>query len=159
VNYKFATLNVIFYSFVSGLLACFVSLFIKLAFNISDYVPLDTATTTTGYYLRICVQIVFVATSFLLNSLMWLFYTKSLNLSANTLFATALNKFSNFICSAVFGFLLFKEELNVTRWLFGLFLLLIGILILNDQQQSKQQEQGQEQQRPHRQVPPHGKHE
>jgi drug/metabolite transporter (DMT)-like permease len=84
---------------------------------------------------------------------MWLFYTKSLNLTANTLFATALNKFSNFVCSAIFGFLIFREELNVTRWLFGLFVLFIGILILNGEQ--GKQKQGQQE----RQVSSRDKHE
>ena len=132
------TLNVVFYSFISGLLACFVSLFIKLAFNTNDYI-----TVSNEFYLKSLVQIVFVGLSFSLNSLMWLFYTKSLNLSANTLFSTALNKFSNFLCSALFGFLIFKEELNFTRWLLGLFILFIGILILNDQQGLNQQQKDQ----------------
>jgi len=84
----------------------------------------------------------FVGISIGLNGLMWVYYTKSLHFSANTLFSTALNKFSNFVCSALFGFLIFNEKLNITRWLFGLFVLLVGILILNDQESKKIQNDG-----------------
>ena len=122
--------NILFYSFFSGFLACLVSIFIKFAFN----VHLVTGQYSTSFSLKILFQIVFIGISIGLNGLMWVYYTKSLNSSANTLYSTALNKLSNYVCSAVFGFLIFNEKLHLTRWLFGLFLLLIGILILNDQE-------------------------
>jgi drug/metabolite transporter (DMT)-like permease len=127
-------LGVVTYSFLSGLLACLVSISIKLAFNL-DLILLFDEKSNLDWYLKLSLQIVFICISFLLNSLMWLFYTKSLHLSTNTLYSTALNKFSNFITSVLFGYILFNERINLIRWLFGLFILLIGILLLNDQQE------------------------
>jgi drug/metabolite transporter (DMT)-like permease len=130
---KSLPLNILFYSFFSGFLACLVSIFIKFAFN-TDIVISESS---SSFPLKLLIQLVFVGISIGLNGLMWVYYTKSLHFSANTLFSTALNKFSNFVCSAIFGFLIFNEKLNVTRWLFGLLVLLIGILILNDQESKK----------------------
>jgi hypothetical protein len=140
VKLNVITLNVVFYSFLSGLLACFVSLFIKLAFNTNDYIKYldDREASSSSSFLKYFIQAVFVALSFLINSFMWLFYTKSLNLSENTLLSTALNKFSNFICSALFGLFIFEEKINFWRWSIGLIILFIGILILNDENKAKQ---------------------
>jgi drug/metabolite transporter (DMT)-like permease len=120
--------NVAFYSFISGLFACFVSISVKLAFNTNLILDLNQH----SWLLKVSLQVVFILASLLFNSFMWLFYTKSLNESTNTLYSTALNKFSNFICSALSGYFLFEENINFTRWFFGLTILLIGIIILND---------------------------
>jgi len=135
---KLLPLNILFYSFFSGFLACLVSIFIKFAFN-TDIVISESS---SSFPLKLLIQLAFVGISIGLNGLMWVYYTKSLHFSANTLFSTALNKFSNFVCSALFGFLIFNEKLNITRWLFGLFVLLVGILILNDQESKKIQNDG-----------------
>ena len=123
--------NLIFYSFISGLFACLVSIFVKFAFN-TDLI----LNPSSSYLLRLTIQVLLICISFILNSLMWVFYSKSLHLSANTLYSTALNKFSNFVCSAAFGYLVFNEKLNFAYWLFGLVLLLIGILILSENDQN-----------------------
>jgi drug/metabolite transporter (DMT)-like permease len=130
---KTAIFNIIFYSFFSGFLACLVSIFVKFAFNTHLIVNDETINT----YLRLLIQVAFICISIALNGLMWVYYTKGLHSSANTLYSTALNKFSNFVCSALFGYLIFNERINLTSWLFGLFILLIGILILNDQEQER----------------------
>ena len=127
------TLNILFYSFFSGFLACLVSIFIKFAFN----THLVLSDSLSSFPLKLSIQVLFIGISVGLNGLMWIYYTKSLNFSANTLYSTALNKFSNFICSAFFGFFIFNEKLYLSRWIFGLFVLLIGILILNDQESKK----------------------
>ena len=136
---KTATYNLAFYSFLSGLLACVVSICVKYAFNTDLLLESDTNSPSSSSTLvesllapRLWLQVAFIALSLLFNSLMWVFYSKSLHLSTNTLYSTALNKFSNFICSALFGYLLFNERLDLVRWLLGLSLLLIGILILSD---------------------------
>lgn len=121
-------ISVVIYSFLSGFLACLVSIFIKLAFNIDLVLVFDQ----TNWYIKLSLQVLFICISFVLNSLMWLFYTKSLNLSTNTLYSTALNKFSNFVTSVLVGYLLFNEQINLIRWLLGLLLLLIGIVLLNE---------------------------
>lgn len=110
--------DVTFYSFLSGIFACLVSTSLKIAFNNNSNHKL--------------IQIGFICLSFVLNSLMWTVYTKSLSLSTSTLYASALNKFSNFICSALFGCILFEEKINFILWFFGLIILFIGILILSE---------------------------
>jgi drug/metabolite transporter (DMT)-like permease len=111
--------DVTFYSFLSGIFACLVSTSLKIAFNNNNS---DQK----------LIQIGFICLSFVLNSLMWTVYTKSLSLSTSTLYASALNKFSNFICSALFGYILFEEKINFILWFFGLILLFMGILILSE---------------------------
>lgn len=126
--------DVTFYSFLSGILACFVSICLKIAFNIDllqNYILFDFIA------LKLILQILFICFSFALNSLMWIVYTKSLQLSTSTLYATSLNKFSNFICSALCGYLLFEEKIRLFTWLIGLLFLFIGILILNEPKQQQ----------------------
>lgn len=150
--------NVAFYSFLSGFLACLVSICVKFAFNTdliissleSNNNNRENLTTTAAdsssssslidrlFTLKLVLQVTFIGFSLILNSFMWVFYSKSLHLSTNTLYSTALNKFSNFVCSALFGYLLFSERINLIRWLVGLCLLLIGILILNEQEREKE---------------------
>lgn len=125
--------DVTFYSFLSGVLACFVSICLKIAFNI------DLIQTYFLFDFKLILQIIFICFSFALNSLMWIVYTKSLQLSTSTLYATSLNKFSNFICSALCGYLLFEEKIKLFTWLIGLLFLFIGILILNEPKQQQQQ--------------------
>lgn len=133
--------QVFFYSFLSGLLACFVSLFIKLALNV-DRVHRSYLASLTSQVVIVewILRVGFILASFVVNSLMWLFYTKSLNLTENTLYASSLNKFSNFICSALFGLFVFGEKLNLARWLLGLVFLLVGLIILNEQQKEQREQ-------------------
>lgn len=139
--YKNQLINVAVYSLLSGLLACLVSITVKLAFN-TDLVITNKSAGEKFFFnllsLERIARVAFIALSFLFNSLMWIFYSKGLHLSTSTLYTTALNKFSNFIASALFGYFLFEEKLNLFRWIFGLFILLIGILILNDDQPKEQ---------------------
>jgi drug/metabolite transporter (DMT)-like permease len=129
--------GVVTYSFLSGLLACLVSISIKLAFNTDIVVLFETRNAGIDWIIKLSLQIGFVGIAFALNSLMWLFYAKSLQLSTSTLFSTALNKLSNFVTSVFFGYLLFNERVNLVRWLFGLLLLLIGIVLLDEQHGGK----------------------
>ena len=130
--------DVTFYSFLSGILACFVSLCLKLAFN-THLILLNN----NDYYLfqlvslKLILQILFVLFSFGLNSLMWIVYAKGLRLSSSTLYASSLNKFSNFITSALCGYVLFEEKIKIFNWLIGLIILFIGILILNEPTQKQ----------------------
>ena len=149
--------NVAFYSFLSGFLACLVSICVKFAFNTDLIISslesnnnnnnnrenLTQSSSSSSsidrlFSLKLVLQVTFIGFSLMLNSFMWLFYSKSLHLSTNTLYSTALNKFSNFVCSALFGYLLFSERINLIRWLVGLCLLLVGILILNEQEREKE---------------------
>ena len=127
------TIPIVIYSLLSGLLACSVSLCVKLAFNTELVLN-----NIVDWRLKLLTQIIFVCVSFVLNAFMWVFYSKSLHLSPNTLYSSALNKFSNFVFSALFGYFLFDEKFNFFYWLFGLVVLLIGILILSEPNQQLQ---------------------
>ena len=120
-------------SLVSGLLACLVSIFIKLAFNNSS------SSSSTELLSLWAVRVCLIGAAIVANSLMWTVYAKSLHLSANTLQATCLNKLSNFVASALFGYLLFDERLHLATWLAGLGLLSLGILILSSSSSSDEQ--------------------
>ena len=60
---------------------------------------------------------------------MWIIYSKSLQLSSNTLLANALNKFCNFLFTTISAYLLFGEQLT-NKFFIGLSFILVGILIL-----------------------------
>ncbi len=130
--------DVTFYSFLSGTLAGFVSLCLKLAFN-TQLILLENFYLFDLVSAKLIVQILFVLSSLGLNSLMWIVYAKGLQLSSSTLYDSSLNKFSNFITSAVCGYLLFEEKIKLITWLIGLAFLLTGILILNERNKQLQQ--------------------
>lgn len=118
-------------SLLSGLLACLVSISVKLTFTDYNLHFIDQKSNSqTSYLVILLIRCIFFASSFILNAFMWIFYTKSLQLSSNTLLATSFNKLSNFICSALFGILLFNENLKYT-WFIGIAFITCGIFILN----------------------------
>jgi drug/metabolite transporter (DMT)-like permease len=132
--------DVTFYSFLSGILACFVSISLKLAFN--THLLIDTPENQYIFglvSLKLLLQVCFIGIGFGLNSFMWIVYTKGLQLSSSTLYTTSLNKLSNFICSAFCGYFLFEEKIKLFTWLIGIALLFIGILILNEPREQKQE--------------------
>lgn len=115
------------YSLIAGFFACLVSLLIKFALNI------DNLILSNNRYLKSTLQIGLGIFSFLCNFFMWLFFSKSLKTSSTSLYSTSLNKFSNFIFSAIFGYFILNESFDIFRWLIGLIILLIGIIILGNQ--------------------------
>lgn len=145
VNNTKTRLNVVFYSLLSGLLACLVSILIKLAFNLNNFfsINIDGNNWSRDYlndqYLKYALLAFIIAIGLLVNSLMWIFYSKSLALSTSTIYSTGLNKFSNFVFSALSGYFIFNEQIDLIKWLVGIGLLLIGLVILADQQTAKQQ--------------------
>ncbi|KAL9976047.1 hypothetical protein ACROYT_G013281 [Oculina patagonica] len=82
-----------------------------------------------------CQTIVIIArvSSFLLvfffNALMWTLFVKSLRGSSSSATATVTNTGSNFICTALLGFLLFGEALSA-RWWLGTSLILTGLVLI-----------------------------
>lgn len=112
-------LSVVFYSFSSGILACVVSVLIKVAFNST------WSSASAWLHTGICIALAFVA-----NSLMWLLFSRSLALSDNTVYATGLNKLSNFVTSAFVGLVLFKERFDLWQWSFGIVLISLGLYLI-----------------------------
>lgn len=107
---------VVIYSFSSGILACLVSILIKLAFNSSTSVWLQAAAL---------ISLAFVA-----NSLMWLLFSKSLALTDKTVYATGLNKLANFVVSALAGLTLFDERFDLVQWTLGILLISLGLFLI-----------------------------
>lgn len=122
-------LKLIIYSILSGVLACIVSVFMKLAFNLAS-ISIITNIIDKNSLLINLIRLIFIGLSIISNLLMWLFYTKSLQLSTNTLLATSINKLSNFIFTTLISYLLFNDKLTI-KWFIGIQFLFVGILILN----------------------------
>ena len=70
----FAVFNAGIYSLLSGLLACLVSIGIKLAFNTE--IVLDKSEEEASVTLKLALKVLFVCLAVLCNSLMWIFYSK-----------------------------------------------------------------------------------
>ena len=111
------TISLIIYSSISGLLACIVSVFMKLAFNLES--------------IHIIIRILLIILSISSNTFMWIIYSKSLQLTSNTLLANSLNKFCNFFFTTISAYILFEEKLKF-KFFIGLGFILIGIIILNN---------------------------
>jgi drug/metabolite transporter (DMT)-like permease len=119
------TLSLIIYSTISGLLACIVSVFMKLAFNLES--------------INIIIRIILIILSILSNTFMWIIYSKSLQLSSNTLLANSLNKFCNFLFTTLSAYILFDEKLT-NKFFIGLSFILVGILILTTNNRNDEEE-------------------
>lgn len=76
------------------------------------------------------IRVLFFAMIFVCNAVMWTLFTKSLQFCTSSVEATVTNTASNFLCSALFGFLLFNEALSV-KWLAGSFMILIGLMLIH----------------------------
>lgn len=117
---------VVVYSFSSGILACIVSVLIKLAFNNNS-----TSKSTSSDWLLVSLQTVaFIALAFVANSLMWLLFSRSLALTDKTVYATGLNKLANFVVSALAGLTLFNERFDLVQWSFGILLISVGLFLI-----------------------------
>lgn len=115
-------LLVVLYSFSSGILACLVSAFVKLAFNWSP-----STTQWAWWLLRSAVLLVF---AFVANTLMWLLFSRSLALTDKTVYATGLNKLANFVASALVGLALFDERFDFLYWSLGIALISLGLALI-----------------------------
>ncbi|XP_052815266.1 transmembrane protein 42-like [Mya arenaria] len=81
---------------------------------------------TLSYLLRVSC----FAGIFLFNSLMWTFYTKSLQYCSSTIEATITNTGANFLVTAFLGLTLFGEQLSYFWWL-GSCLILAGLILIH----------------------------
>ena len=98
-------LLVVIYSFSSGILACLVSILIKLAFN---------SVNSTSVWLQAAA----------------LLFSKSLALTDKTVYATGLNKLANFVVSALAGLTLFDERFDLVQWTLGILLISLGLFLI-----------------------------
>ena len=92
--------------------------------------PLPFMLNVPSSVLTVFFRTIFVLSTVLLNAVMWIFYTKALRLSGNSLQALAINTACNFIGSAAFGLLLFGDDLTASS-MFGMLLMLLGVVLIN----------------------------
>ncbi|CAF3296909.1 unnamed protein product [Rotaria sp. Silwood2] len=108
--------SVNFYSIFAGLSACFASVFGKLTFSQPTFASILT--------------IVYIILFIFSNVFMWRCYSKALSLSTTSIQPTIVTKTSNFLLSALVGFIFFFEPINFT-WLIGFILILIGVYLIS----------------------------
>lgn len=104
------------YAILAGVSACLASVFGKLTFSQSSYASVQTV-----------VYIVFFVFA---NVFMWRCYSKALSLSATSIQPTIVTKTSNFLLSALVGFVFFFEPIN-SVWLIGLLFILVGVYLIS----------------------------
>jgi uncharacterized membrane protein len=61
---------------------------------------------------------------------MWRCYSKALSLSTTSIQPTIVTKTSNFLLSALVGFIFFFEPINFT-WIIGFVLILVGVYLIS----------------------------
>ncbi len=108
--------SVNFYSILAGISACLASVFGKLTFSQARFTSILT--------------IVYIILFLFSNVFMWRCYSKALSLSTTSIQPTIVTKTTNFLLSALVGFLFFFEPINFT-WLLGFLFILIGVYLIS----------------------------
>jgi len=108
--------SVNFYSILAGISACLASVFGKLTFSQSSFTSIST--------------IIYIILFLFSNVFMWRCYSKALSLSTTSIQPTIITKTSNFLLSALVGFIFFFEPINFT-WIIGFVLILIGVYLIS----------------------------
>lgn len=104
------------YAILAGLSACLASIFGKFAFSQSSLFAIET----------ISLIVLFVFS----NVFMWRCYSKALSCSQTSIQPTIVTKTSNFLLSALAGFIFFAEPINFT-WILGFLLILLGVYLIS----------------------------
>lgn len=115
--------SVNFYSILAGLSACLASVFGKLTFSQPTFTSILT--------------IIYIILFIFSNVFMWRCYSKALSLSTTSIQPTIITKTSNFLLSALFGFIFFFEPINFL-WIIGLLLILIGVYLISTKNDNTQ---------------------
>ncbi|XP_021339923.1 transmembrane protein 42-like isoform X2 [Mizuhopecten yessoensis] len=117
---------------LAGTMAALGSVFAKLAFNgdiilqgCEVVVDITVCGKVMWYLQGLCFGLIFVS-----NALMWTCFTKSLQLCPSSLEATVINTATNFIVSALIGWMFFHEILSL-KWWIGSLLILSGLMLIH----------------------------
>lgn len=108
--------SVNFYSIVAGVSACLASVFGKLTFSQPTFASILT--------------IIYIILFIFSNVFMWRCYSKALSLSTTSIQPTIITKTTNFLLSALVGFIFFFEPINFT-WIIGFLLILLGVYLIS----------------------------
>lgn len=131
------------YGVQAGVFACLASLFGKLALNDKDIMNIcmrigdkyDMDLVAPCSQLAPWIRAACFGMIFLSNSLMWLFFTKTLNVSNTTAEAVAVNSAANFLLSGLSGMVLFGEAVS-WKWAAGTCCIILGLICINLSQPS-----------------------
>ncbi|XP_055535706.1 uncharacterized protein LOC129724654 [Wyeomyia smithii] len=116
-----------YYAIVSGLCASTASFFGKLS-SLGEYL----AENFGNQQFQLLIQILCIGIMVMLNACVWRFFVKALHTNGGTLVASLVSAATNYIVSALFGWLIFQEQTSIWWW-FGTALVLGGLLlIVND---------------------------
>lgn len=105
-----------FYAILAGLSACSASIFGKLTFSQTRFLSIET--------------LVYILPFVFSNVFMWRCYSKALSCSTTSIQPTIVTKTSNFLLSALAGFVFFAEPINFT-WILGFVLILLGVYLIS----------------------------
>ncbi|XP_063697497.1 transmembrane protein 42-like [Culicoides brevitarsis] len=111
---------------LSGFCACLGSCFGKLS----------SIVTVENNAILYTITSINIALMLLFNGLVWTFFVKALqSKDCNTATATVTSSGANYILSALLGWLIFGET-NCGLYWFGIFLIIIGLAIINKSDES-----------------------
>lgn len=115
---------------LSGVCGCLGSCFGKLS----------SIVTVENNAILYTITSINIALMLFFNGLVWTFFVKALQQS-NSLTATIISSGANYILSAFLGWAVFSES-NCSLYWFGIFLIIIGLAIINksDNETSKKEE-------------------
>ena len=137
------------YGVQAGMFACLASLFGKLALSDDDIMQIcmkigdryDMDIVAPCARISPLIRAACFGMIFISNSFMWLFFTKTLNVSATTAEAVAVNSATNFSLSGLSGMVLFGEAIS-WKWAAGTLCIILGLFCINLSQPSKEAEAG-----------------
>ncbi|GAB1605661.1 transmembrane protein 42-like [Argonauta hians] len=140
-----------FLAVFSGLFAALASSAAKLVFNtdiIHTFCNLATSQDSfASLQAFVCSDVIsnvlwLVCLGFVLlfNVLMWTTFTKALQYFTSTVEASATNTASNFLFSAILGWMIFSEQLNM-QWFLGFLCIVSGLFLIQKQNQQQQPQQ------------------
>ena len=111
------------YSILAGVSASCASIFGKLTFSQPSFVSV--------------LSIIYLVSFVFSNVFMWRCYSKALSLSSTSIQPTIVTKTSNFLLSALVGFVVFAEPINIL-WFGGFLLILLGVYLISTENESIQ---------------------
>ena len=122
-------------SLVSGVFAALSSMLGKLAFGSKEFenLVLTLMTMIPGtnpVQLQICLWWLMLLLLVLANVAMWVFFSRAMMLSPNTIEVTSVNSVANFLFSTLIGVIIFNEALTIS-WIAGILLMVMGLLIIH----------------------------
>ncbi|XP_075224602.1 transmembrane protein 42 isoform X2 [Lycorma delicatula] len=80
---------------------------------------------------QLFLKSIFILMMLTSNAAVWTYYVKALQASSTSLVPTIISTASNYIVSALAGFLIFKEQLSFL-WCCGMFLVISGLALVTE---------------------------